>query len=313
MNRDGTPANTAVDGGEEVARALSGLVETVEVGPVPYDAVRAGGRRRVVRRRTALTGALALAVVAAVGGVAAVNGGPARPGTEATVTTVAAAAAPGPATGPAAVSAAPSAGPRDPFTPVRAQVASGTKDGKPWTVWAALWPAPGKEKVHEQARRIWEEDAAAGSTDAAPTTEFVDRYVSTDTDRVVFYFVRDGKRMTRSMQGDLPVPGTPLDLEYKDYSKYNDFPNMYIGPSAKTGESDPLYGAPWVVLGKISPDVARAEVKWADGTTLEPPIVSLGDSEVRWIGVARRGVTAELRLYKADGSLLASERTWIDG
>lgn len=145
MNRDEAQATEAA-GGEEVARALAGLVETMETGPAPYGAVLAGGRRRMVRRRTSLGGALALTLVAALGGVAAVSGGVGGVGgpagrttavtSSADVSTVLTPAAGGPAATPGA--------PRDPLVPTRIQVLAGTKDGKPWSVWAALWPPPAR-------------------------------------------------------------------------------------------------------------------------------------------------------------------------
>ncbi|WP_380277949.1 hypothetical protein [Kitasatospora purpeofusca] len=306
MNRDGTPVDTAVEGGEEVARALSGLARTMEPGPAPYPAVLAGGRRRVVRRRASLGGALALALVAAVGGVAAVNGGPGGPAGSAAVA-VSTADLPAllvPGAAPAAQ------GPRDPLVPTRIQVLAGTVDGKPWSVRAALWPAPGKERIHEQARRIWEEDAAAGYPWPAPTEDYVNRYGTPDADHVVFYYVLDGKRLATPAEALVAPPGAPVGLAFN--APDDRFAKVWLGRQAKNGEADPLFHVPKAQAGLIRPDVARAEIRWTDGVTAEPAILALGDSEARWIAVAKRGIPAELRLYAADGSLIAADRKWLD-
>ncbi len=313
MNRDGTQAQgtTAVEGGEEVARALAGLAERMDTGPAPYAAVLAGGRRRVVRRRTSLGGALALALVAALGGVAAVHDGIGRPAGGGAVAVssaeVSTAVVPG-AGGPAATPT----GPRDPLTPTRTRVVSGTKDGKPWTLWAALWPAPGPERIHEQARLIWQEDADAGYPWPAPTEGYVNEYGKPDADHVVFYYVLDGKRLALGDDVLVAPPGTPAGLYWADRSKPDHFSRFWFGAQAKNGEDDPLFHVPKVEIGLVRPDVARAVVEWRDGVTAEPAILTVGDCEVRWIAAAKRGIPAELRLYAADGSLIATERTWAE-
>ncbi|MFD7411144.1 hypothetical protein [Kitasatospora purpeofusca] len=310
MNRDEAQA-TGVAGDEEVARALAGLVETMETGPAPYQAVLAGGRRRVVRRRTSLGGALALALVAALGGVAAVNGGAGGLGggtrvvaASVDVSTVLTPAAGGPA--------ATSGAPRDPLVPTRIQVLAGTKDGKPWSVWAALWPAPGKDAIREQARLIWQEDADAGSPWPAPTEEFITRYGTPDADHVVFYYLQDGKRLARSNETFVAPPGSPVGFYRVDHAPVEDFGHFWLGAQAKNGTEDPLYTVPKVDIGLVPPGVARAVVEWADGVTAEPAILSLGDSEARWIGAAKRGIPAELRLYAADGSLIGAKKGWAE-
>ncbi|MFE2108160.1 hypothetical protein ACFXAF_20175, partial [Kitasatospora sp. NPDC059463] len=255
MNHDGTPADAAAEGGEEVARALSGLAGTVESGPAPYEAVLAGGRRRVARRRTSLGAALALALVAVAGGVAAVQGGvgggaggPA--GTAAvTVSTagVSAVLVPGAAPGAAA---APQHDPRDPLDPARIQVLSGTVDGKPWSVVAALWPAPGAERIHEQARLIWAEDASAGYTGAAPTADYVDQYGRPDADRVVFYYVLDGRRLATPADALIAPPGGPAGFVHAPGEQ---FPKVWLGAQSKNGEADPLFHVPRAQAGLMGP------------------------------------------------------------
>ncbi|MFE6868519.1 hypothetical protein ACFVFS_18370 [Kitasatospora sp. NPDC057692] len=309
MNRDGTPGDATVEGGEEVARALSGLAGAVEPGPAPYSAVLAGGRRRVVRRRTSLGGALALALVAAVGGVAAVNGGVGRSavgGATVAVSTADASAVVLPGAAPTA-----SGNPRDPLVPTRIQVLAGTEDGRPWSVWAALWPAPGKERILEQARMIWAEDAAAGYPWPAPTEEYVTRYGTPDSDHVVFYYYLDGKRLATPAEAFVAPPGSPVGLT-SAVSSDQRFSKVWLGRQAKNGEDDPLFHVPKAQAGLIGPDVARAEVRWTDGATAEPAILALGDSGARWIAVAKRGIPAELRLYAADGSLIAADGRWLD-
>ncbi|MFB6887878.1 hypothetical protein ACFCX4_01000 [Kitasatospora sp. NPDC056327] len=316
MNRDGTSADTAVEGGGEVVRALAGLAETVETGPAPYGAVLAGGRRRVVRRRTSLVGALALGLVVAAGGVAVVDNGGGRwggggGGGAADMAAVAVSTADGatslvPAAG-GAVTPAP-AGPRDPLAPTRIQVLAGVKDGRPWSVWAALWPAPGKERIHEQARAIWAENAAAGYPWPAPTEDYVNQYGEPDADHVVFYYVLDGTRLATPAEALVEPPGSPRRVPADGL----DFSRVWLGAQSKNGEADPLFHVPRAQAGLVRPGVARAELTWADGVTAEPAILPLGDSEARWIAVAKRGIPADLRLYAADGALLATERNWLD-
>ncbi len=189
---------------------------------------------------------------------------------------------------------------------------AGTKDGKPWSVWAALWPAPGKERIREQARLIWQEDADAGSPWPAPTEEYVTRYGTPDADHVVFYYIQDGKRLARSDETFVAPPGTPVGFFYADRTAHDDFGHFWFGAQAKNGTDDPLYTVPKVDIGLVPPGVARAVIEWADGVTAEPAILSLGDSEARWIGAAKRGVAAELRLYAADGSLIGSKKGWAE-
>ncbi|MEV0189050.1 hypothetical protein AB0I39_11040 [Kitasatospora purpeofusca] len=311
MNRDEAQA-TGAAGGEQVARALAGLVETMETGPAPYQAVLAGGRRRAVRRRTSLGGALALALVAALGGVAAVNGGVGGPGGGRTALTAAADVST--VLSPAAGSpAAPPGAPRDPLVPTRIQVLAGTRDGKPWSVWAALWPAPGKERIREQARLIWQEDADAGYPWPAPTDAYLDEYGTPDADHVVFYYIQDGKRLARSNDTLVAPPGAPVvGFYYAEGPRAERFGHFWLGAQAKNGTEDPLYTVPKVDIGLVPPGVARAVVTWADGVTAEPAILSLGDSGARWIGAAKRGVPAELRLYAADGSLIDAKKGWAE-
>ncbi|MER7705248.1 hypothetical protein ABTX81_20425 [Kitasatospora sp. NPDC097605] len=311
MNHDGTPVDAAVEDDERVARALSGLAGTMEPGPAPYTAVLAGGRRRVVRRRLSLGGALALALVAATGGVAAVHGGVGGGlGGTSTAGTAVVAVSSADATAVLVPGAAPAAqGARDPLTPVRTQVLAGTVDGKPWSVWAALWPAPGKERIHEQARLIWAEDAAAGYPWPAPTEDYVNQYGRPDADHVVFYYVLDGRRLATPAEALIAPPGTPPGFVFAPDEQ---FAKVWLGRQAKNGEADPLFHVPKAQAGLIRPGVARAEVRWTDGVTAEPAILPLGDSEARWIAVAKRGIPAELRLYAPDGSLLATAPTWLD-
>ncbi|MET9397452.1 hypothetical protein [Kitasatospora sp. NPDC002965] len=317
MNRDETGSAGAVEGTGAVVRELSGLAETVQIGPVPYTAVQAGGRRRVMRRRSLLTGATALAVVAAVGGVAAVNGGPGP--SSRTGPLIAASAPLSPAAGPGQAPAAtptqtaPPA-PRDPFTPVRVQMASGTKDGKPWTAWAALWPAVSKEQALQQARLIWEEDKAAGSTDSPPTQDYVDQYRHADHDQVVFSLIVDGKRISRSVASEQPVRGavpfwgTPPPGSTPPGGVEDVTGGAAFHAWAKNGTDDPFYGAPEVGFFTVAPEVSYAEVKWADGTVTRPAVVTLGDSPVRWVAADGTSSKYRVSLYLADGTLYAAQK-----
>ncbi|WP_327679414.1 hypothetical protein [Kitasatospora sp. NBC_00458] len=323
MNRDETGSAGAVEGAEAVVRELSGLAGTVRIGPVPYAAVQAGGRRRVVRRRSLLTGVMALAVVAGVGGVAAVNGGvnpsagpgplaaasaPLAPGAQsaqAPATAAGQSTAPGQTATPA---------PADPLTPVRVRMASGTKDGKPWTAWAALWPAVSKEQALQQAELIWQEDKAAGATDSPPTQDYVDQYRHAGHDQVVFYLVMDGKRVSRSQQSEQPARGvtpfwgTPPPGSTPPGWVDDLFGGVAFHAWAKNGADDPFYGAPAVGFFPVGPEAARAEAKWADGTVTQPPIVTIGDSPVRWFAVVGEPDSYKAALYRADGTPYATQK-----
>ncbi|MFE2108159.1 hypothetical protein ACFXAF_20170, partial [Kitasatospora sp. NPDC059463] len=78
------------------------------------------------------------------------------------------------------------------------------------------------------------------------------------------------------------------------------------------GAAAPLFPGPGARAGVRAPGAPRAEIRWRDGVTAEPAILALGDSEARWIAVAKRGIPAELRLYAADGSLIAADGGWLD-
>ncbi|MFF2039487.1 hypothetical protein ACFVVX_03600 [Kitasatospora sp. NPDC058170] len=313
----------AADGDEAVARGLTGLAEGFEIGPVPYDRVVAGGRRRLLRRRSAAVGALALAVVAVAGGVAAL--GPDGPGRASVVQAaggspaVAPSAAPtatatvtagAAATATAGATATVTAGTRDPFAPVRVQLAQGSSNGRAWTAWAALWPAAAKDQAYRQAGLVWQDRHAAGSDVPEPTEESVRQYWQEGQDVVNLYVTLDGRRLPVDSEHTVASPqGRPAD----GTDPHGNLSGSAIGPRNKGGTDGPMLGAPDLVLVKVGGDAARMVAAWPDGTTFEPPLVTVGDSPVRWAAIPRRAERpgGEITVYGADGALLATNTSWL--
>ncbi|MFI9331135.1 hypothetical protein ACIGZJ_26795 [Kitasatospora sp. NPDC052868] len=297
----------AADGDEAVARGLTGLAEGLEIGPVPYDRVVAGGRRRRLRRRSAAVGALALAVVAVAGGVAALG-----PNGSGRVTAVTAAGAPSgvaPGAGPTATATVTAAA-RDPFTPVRVALAQGSSNGRAWTAWAALWPAAAKEQALRQAQLIWQDQHAAGSDLPEPTQDFVRQYWQEGEDVVNLYLTLDGRRLPVDATHTTPSPQGQLGAVA---DRYGTLTGSAIGPRNKGGTDGPMLGAPDVVLVKVRASTARLVASWPDGTTFEPPLVTVGDSPVRWAAIPRQADRpgGKIRVYGADGALLATDTGWL--
>ncbi|MFG3050955.1 hypothetical protein ACGFZP_08385 [Kitasatospora sp. NPDC048239] len=295
------------DGDEAVARGLTGLAEGLEIGPVPYDRVVAGGRRRRLRRRSAVVGALALAVVAVAGGVAAL--GPNGSGRVTAVTVAGAPSAVAPGIGPTATATVTAAA-RDPFTPVRVTLAQGTSNGKAWTAWAALWPAAAKDQALRQAGLIWQDQHAAGSDLPEPTEDFVRQYWRQGEDVVNLYVTLDGRRLPVDATHTTPSPqGRSAD----DSDRHGNLTGTAIGPLTKGGTSGPMLGAPDLVLLKVGGDTAKLVASWPDGTTFEPPLVTVGDSAVRWVAIPRREGRdgGKIKVYGADGVLLGTNTSWL--
>ncbi|MBP0451950.1 hypothetical protein J5Y04_20755 [Kitasatospora sp. RG8] len=301
-----------------VARSLAGLAEGVEIGPVPYDRVLAGGRRRRLRRRSAAVGALALAVVAVAGGGVVLGAGGGGAGAATVVTAAAGSGASGAGAGQGSGAAVPSARPtatvsaaaRDPFTPVRVKLAEGTSNGKAWTAWAALWPATGKDQAYQQARLIWQDQRTARPDLPEPTEDFVRQYRHEGQDLVDLYVTLDGKRLPVGATHETPAPGGEPP---RATDPYGNLTGSALGPRAKDAPDPAMKDAPTVVLLQVGSDAAKLVVTLPDGTTTEPAVVTVGDSPVRWVAIPRAAASAggNIKVYGADGALLATTTDWL--
>ncbi|MFJ8621417.1 hypothetical protein ACIRD3_01055 [Kitasatospora sp. NPDC093550] len=286
---------TGVDGDRDVWIGL-GLAEAADgarVGPAPVADILAGGRRLRNRRRT-VVGAVALAsVVALTGGVLAQL----RPVPAASAPAAVPAAAPALAAAPTAPATAAAA--RDPFAPVRVRLGQGVADGKSWEVWQALWPAAPKDRAYEQALAVWQERVPFDAGIAKPTPEFVARYWDPDSDVVNTYFVVDGVRLGHDAEGVTPSPGK------LDPRRATEHGGGLFGRSSKDGVVPPAD----VVTLAIGPDVGRVVVTWMDGTTTEPQPVSVGDSPIRHMVVARPGTmrAKSWQFFDTKGNMLPDE------
>ncbi|MFG2905744.1 hypothetical protein ACGF13_11865 [Kitasatospora sp. NPDC048286] len=290
---DQEPGGTGVDDGRDVWVGL-GLAEAAagaRIGPAPVADIVAGGRRLRHRRRT-VVGAVALAAVVALTGGALAQ---LRPGP-----------APAHGVGPAGVgavlgpaTAAPSttAAVRDPLTPVRVLLGQGvTPDGKQWQLWEALWPEAPRERAFEQATAVWKERSRYDSAAAEPTEEYVRRYWQPDFDVVDVYFTVDGVRQSHDSEGVQPAPGKV------DPRSRTTFGGGLVGHRGKGDTVAPLD----VVLLSLGPDVGRVVVTWTDGTSTEPPLVTVADSPVRAVVVARPGAkrASSWQFFDRDGNVL---------
>ncbi|MBD0696134.1 hypothetical protein BG452_23215 [Streptomyces sp. CBMA123] len=281
-------AGTGEDTDLWVGLGLAEAASTARIGPVPVVDIMAGGRR-IRRRRRTVVGALALAsaVVLAGGAISEL-----RPVPTASQPLVAAGTGHGAGTGgppTATPGATTTPAPRDPFTPVRVVVGQGTTpDGKQWKLWRAVWPTAPKDRAYEQALAMWQERSPYDSALTKPTKEFVDQYYDADSDIANTYFTVDGVRLSHDSEGTTPAPG-----------KLDPREGAYIsgGLLGARGKDDTV--APGEIIGlSLGPDIARVKVTWTDGTTTEPQIVTVADSPLRSVVLARpEGKTAKLWEY----------------
>ncbi|MET8624053.1 hypothetical protein ABZW30_09930 [Kitasatospora sp. NPDC004669] len=268
-----------------VGLGLAEAAAGAKVGPAPVADILAGGRR-IRRRRRTVVGALALAsaVVLAGGALAEL-----RPEPAASRSLVPAGTGLGSGTGGPLSASATTPAVRDPFTPVRVVLGQGTTpDGKEWKLWRALWPVAPRERAYEQALAVWQERSPYDSAVTKPTKEFVDHYYDPDSDVINTYFTVDGVRLSHDAAGITPSPGK-LDPRNGAY--------IAGGLEGHRGKGDTV--APLDVVGlSLGPDIARVKVTWTDGTVTEPPFVTVADSPLRQMVVARpEGKKAKLWEY----------------
>ncbi|MCX5211540.1 hypothetical protein OG689_19985 [Kitasatospora sp. NBC_00240] len=289
------------DSGEPlVARELAGLAEGLEIGPVPYERVLAGGRARRRRRGLAAVVATALATAVVVGAGAVLAG--TGPGTGAPAVAAAPAGTGTPVVTPAA--AAPAG--RDPLTPVRAVVGQGrTAGGQEWQAWVAIWPAVAtREQARGQLDRIWEERHAVIPQLPEEDDAYAEQRLRSGTDQANLYLTVDGRRAVDDTVHDVPPP-TAGPLPATDRSHGLD--GALLG--FKGGE----LGHTPVLVASVGPDVATVRVTWSDGTSTEVAPVTVAGSAPHWFAVPRRaGAEADaIRLYGADGALLHTSTDWM--
>lgn len=288
-------------------RGLTELAEAADLRPAPYELLVTGGRRRLRRRRLSTAGAALVLLAAVVGGGTALGGiGRGTAGAPAVAAVLPAAAATGAsASATAAATATPTAAGRDPFTPVRVVVGKGAADGKEWKAWAALWPAGTKEQALRQAELMWAERHAAIPQLPEPVEADVLRSWRAGRDLVNLYLTVDGRRQVDDSVHDSAVPGAPSPLST---GRDAGLEGTLLG--FKGGE---MHASP-VLLAAVALDVARVVVTWDDGSTTEPVPVAVGDSPVRWFGVAKKagGSAKSITLLGQDGSVLATDKDWMN-
>ncbi|MEU4119304.1 hypothetical protein AB0F71_33015 [Kitasatospora sp. NPDC028055] len=344
MSTESMPGNEDVEAAEAaVSWELGELAESVEAGPVPYDRLLAGGRRRL-RRRRLLTGAAVAGLVVAVGGAGTLLGGPGtvfggygRGAGGASVAAVppaavspgaAGAGAPGApgAVGPGAsgVSGAgssvvtPTVTPTASVSPVASAVPSrAVRD--PFT--------PVRVKVGEGTAKGHALEAWVALWPAAPTAE-------------------DSLRQSRligeeRLAADPRLPPPPRQDVGPAWDPATDRadvylvvdgkrqPGDYVDPVPAPGGVEPTgtdaviggvmlnrvvgtAGSPDMVVVPVRPEVARVVVGWKTGGSVEAVPVAVGDSTVRWYAVVRRPGSADNTVvsYAADGSVLRTQTTW---
>ncbi|MFE4516589.1 hypothetical protein ACFRMQ_20630 [Kitasatospora sp. NPDC056783] len=290
---DGINRNPVDDGQEEwLGLGLAEAAAGARIGPAPVADIVAGGHR-LRRRRRSVVGAVALAAVVALAGgtVAQLRPGPA-PAQRIGPAQVGAVPSP---TAASATSAAPAV--RDPLTPVRTLLNEGlTADGKQWQVWHELWPLAPKERAFEQATAVRAERGRYDASVAMVTEEYVRQYWQPDSDVVDVYFTVDGVRIGHDYEGTRPAPGKV------DPRSRTEFNGGLIGRSSKDGIVPPVD----LVLIELGPDVGRVAVTWEDGTTTEPRVVTVADSPIREMAVARPGTmrAKSWQFYDKDGNRL---------
>ncbi|MFJ9445378.1 hypothetical protein ACIRRH_26460 [Kitasatospora sp. NPDC101235] len=294
MNRETDGMGAGVDDGKDLWVGL-GLAEAAagaRIGPAPVADIVAGGRRLRHRRRT-VVGAVALASVVALTGGALAQLRP-NPAPAHGIGPAGAGAVLAPATAPA-TSATPAV--RDPLTPVRVLLGQDrTPDGKQWQLWEALWPEAPRERAFEQATAVWEERIRYDPAVPRPTEDFVRQYWQPDSDVVNVYFTVDGVRLSHDSEGTQAAPGKV------DPRSRTSFGGGVVGHRGKGDTVAPLD----VVLLSLGPDVGRVVVTWADGSTTEPPFVTVADSPIRAMVVARPGTmrAKSWQFFDRDGNKL---------
>ncbi|MFD5468468.1 hypothetical protein ACFWIQ_37530 [Kitasatospora sp. NPDC127059] len=306
-----------------VSWELGDLAESVETGPVPYERLVAGGRRRLRRRRLLTAVAVATMVVVVGGAGAAFEGhgrgaGGAVVAAAASPSTAAPAASPGssasvpgaPSTGATATatpstspSDGPSGAPRDPFTPMRARIAGGTTvSGHTWEAWVAEWPSPATEQdALKQDKLMQVERLAAGSDLKSLIPRDSKGNWVPHCDIANLYYTVDGKRQPDDVLYSLAEPRGP-------------FTGGIGGLSASLGLKDRARtGLPPVVIGAERPEVAKIVITWDTGDTTEVAPIPVGDSVLHWYAVmAKPGAGVKTyTAYGADGSVERTTDQWV--
>ncbi|MGW7586107.1 hypothetical protein ACWGKU_12850 [Kitasatospora sp. NPDC054768] len=307
MNREPDGVGTGADDGEDlwVGFGLAEAAAGARIGPAPVADIVAGGRRLRHRRRTVVGAAVLASVVALTGGALtqlSPGGAPAR-GIGAAGVGAALSPAPGPTPErtPGWGSPIPLDGTapafRNPLAPVRVLLGQGlTPDGKQWQLWEALWPQAPQWQAFEQATAVWEERSRYDPTVPEPTPEYVRQYWQPDSDVTNVYFTVDGVRQSHDSEGTQAAPGKV------DPRSRTDFGGGLVGHRGKGDTVAPLD----VVLLSLGPDVGRVVVTWADGSTTEPAFVTVADSPVRAMVVARPGTmrAKSWQFFDKDGNTL---------
>ncbi|WP_328870995.1 hypothetical protein OHT76_13220 [Streptomyces sp. NBC_00287] len=210
----------------DIALLLAEAADEVEIGIAPTQAVIRGGRRRRARR-WAVAAATAL-VIAGTSGAVAVAG---LPG--------------GDDRGQVATQPSPSEQ-RDLSAPYRTTLATGTDEGKEWSVFVDVWPTPRNEA---EADTVWNALTEANGT---PT----DAKVPSDLIGTVTYFVKRsyGGETSGVMENRIPASDS---MSGRD---------LQTGAIPLVPDTD---GPQRLVIGQVAKSAQHVTCEWKDGTTAE--------------------------------------------
>lgn len=210
----------------DIALLLAEAADEVEIGIAPTQAVIRGGRRRRARR-WAVAAATAL-VIAGSSGALAVAG---LPG--------------GGDQGKVATQPSPSEE-RNLSAPYRTTLATGTDEGKEWSVFVDVWPTPRNEA---EADTVWN-----ALTEAVGTPP--DAKVPADLIGTVTYFVKRsyGGETSGVMENRIPASETMLGSD------------LQTAAIPLVPDTD---GPQRLVIGQVTKSAQGVSCQWKDGTSTE--------------------------------------------
>ncbi|MEC4017789.1 hypothetical protein [Streptomyces sp. H27-D2] len=212
-----------------IAGRLADAAQAAIVGPVPYEAVVRGGRRRTARR-WAVAGATALVIAGSTGtlALAGVVGGADRDGTSVA----------------ASASASASAEQRHVFRPQRTTLGSGRDGGHDWKVTIEVWGAPKADwEAVAQYREMAERgDAPRGHDGRSPSRRNGWHFV---------HVIVDGKSSTR-VQDENPDPEDKPSGHFESYE---------LAPDRSP--------APTFLVGQVERGVEQVVATWKGGSLQE--------------------------------------------
>jgi hypothetical protein len=222
----------------DIAFLLAAATDEVEIGIAPYQEVIRGGRRRRARRwAVAAATALVLAGSSTTLAVAGLPGGDGAVAPAATLSPT-----PTPANGL--------------FAPARTTIATGTENGKEWTVVIDVWAAPRNEvQAAGQFEAMGEySDVPSGVTKAAELIGKSTYQVHySDGSEATMVFGDDVMKGDGASGTDIQAAAIPAEL-----------------PSGDEGPANPASTGPnRLVVGQVSKEAQQVTCTWKDGTTTQ--------------------------------------------